>query len=120
MASVEELCDDITLINKSKTILSGNVHAIKNTYKSNTYEITFSGNAENLKSVIRNDQELISVEQKNNHWIARIKLARPSEDNNLLSQLLPAIHIISFIEILPSMSDIFIQLVEKANHQNLN
>jgi ABC-2 type transport system ATP-binding protein len=120
MASVEELCDDITLINKSKTILSGNMNSIKNTYKSNTYEVTFSGNPENLKSTIRNDQQLLSLEQKNNHWIARIKLASPSEDNSLLSQLLQSIHIISFIEILPSMSDIFIQLVEKANHQNLN
>jgi len=119
MASVEELCDDITLINKSKAILSGNMNYIKNTYKSNTYEVVFTGNPENLKSAIKNDQLLISLDQKNNHWIARIKLAGPSEDNSLISQLLPAIHIISFIEILPSMNDIFIQLVEKAN-LNLN
>jgi ABC-2 type transport system ATP-binding protein len=120
MSSVEELCDDITLINKSRAILAGNVNSIKNTYKSNTYEITFTGNPENLKSSIRNDQEILSLIQKNNHWIARIKLAGPSEDNSLLSQLLPVIHIVSFIEILPSMSDIFIQLVEKSNSQNLN
>ena len=120
MASVEELCDDITLINKSKTILSGNMNYIKNTYKSNTYEVTFSGNPENLKSAIKNEQQLISLDQKNNHWIARIKLAGPAEDNSFLSQLLPVIQIISFIEILPSMNDIFIQLVEKSNLQNLN
>jgi ABC-2 type transport system ATP-binding protein len=120
MASVEELCDDITLINKSKAILSGNVQNIKNTYKSNSYEISFSGNPENLKSSITSDQQLLSLEQKNNHWIARIKLLKPSENNSLLSQLLPAIHILSFNEILPSMSDIFIQLVEQANNQNLN
>ena len=119
MSSVEELCDDITLINKSKAILSGNMHYIKNTYKSNTYEVVFTGNPENLKSAMKNDQTLLSLVQKNNHWIARIKLAGPSEDNSLISQLLPAIHIISFIEILPSMNDIFIQLVEKAN-LNLN
>jgi ABC-2 type transport system ATP-binding protein len=120
MASVEELCDDITLINKSKAILSGNVQHIKNTYKSNTYEVTFSGNPENLKSAITSEQQLLTLEQKNNHWIACIKLLKPVDDNSLLSQLLPAIHILSFNETLPSMSEIFIQLVEQANHQNLN
>jgi ABC-2 type transport system ATP-binding protein len=120
MASVEELCDDITLINKSKAIITGNMQHIKNTYKSNTYEITFSGNPEILKAGITNEQELISVQQKNNFWVARIKLLKPATDNSLLTQLLPAVHILSFIEILPSMNDIFIQLVEKANHQNLN
>jgi ABC-2 type transport system ATP-binding protein len=120
MASVEELCDDITLINKSKAILSGNMQHIKNAYKSNAYEVTFSGNPENLKSAITTHQELLSLDQKNNHWIARIKLAGPMGDNSLIAQLLPAIHIMSFNEILPSMSDIFIQLVEKSNHPNLN
>jgi ABC-2 type transport system ATP-binding protein len=120
MASVEELCDDITLINKSKAILSGNVQDIKNTFKSNTYEVTFSGNPENLKLILTSEQKLLTLEQKNNHWIARIQLDKPATDNNLLAQLLPSIHILSFNEILPSMSDIFIQLVEKANNQNLN
>ena len=43
MGSVEELCDYITLINKSKTLLEGAVHDIKMKYKSNTFEIGFKG-----------------------------------------------------------------------------
>ena len=41
MASVEELCDDIALINNGKVILEGELKQIKNTYKTNTYEIEF-------------------------------------------------------------------------------
>src|SRR5690606_24374177 len=42
MESVEELCDSIVLINKSRKILEGKVRDIKNNYKSNTFEVTFS------------------------------------------------------------------------------
>ena len=45
MGSVEELCDNITLINKSRTILEGNVHDIKMNHRSNLFEIGFQGDA---------------------------------------------------------------------------
>src|SRR5450759_5303549 len=48
MASVEELCDDIALINKSKKILEGKVSDIKKTYRSNSYELSYNGYAGNL------------------------------------------------------------------------
>ncbi len=44
MASVEELCDHIALIDKSEKILEGNVTDIRNTYKSNTFEVEFKSN----------------------------------------------------------------------------
>lgn len=44
MGSVEELCDNIALINQSKKILEGSVKEIRETYKSNTYVIEFTGN----------------------------------------------------------------------------
>lgn len=120
MASVEELCDHITLINKSRAILSGQVDEIRNRYKSNLYEIIFSGDPEKLKSVLQEGQVLKELQAKNGSWIARIQLDAPNLDNRLLSELIPAVHILSFQEQLPSMSDIFIQLVEQTNQQILN
>ena len=49
MASVEELCDHISLINNSKVILNGQVREIKKTYKTNTFEVTYSNFSGNLR-----------------------------------------------------------------------
>ena len=60
MGSVEELCDNITLINKSKTILQGNIKEIRNTFKSNIFEIGLQGPKDKLPEVLNHGTELIS------------------------------------------------------------
>lgn len=120
MASVEELCDHITLINKSRAILSGNIDEIRQTYKSNTYAIDFAGDPERLKTVLSNDQQLLELKKKNGLWSAKVKLPAPDSDNQLISSLIQAVQVVSFNELLPSMNDIFIQLVEATNQQSLN
>jgi ABC-2 type transport system ATP-binding protein len=117
MASVEELCDNITLINKSKCILEGEVDEIKNRFKSNVFEVTFAGNAENVKSSLQDKFEVLEQKQIKGLNTVRVKMLDRHTDNELLSILIPLVHIQSFSEVYPSMNDIFINVVEQANQK---
>ncbi|MCD4772024.1 MAG: ATP-binding cassette domain-containing protein, partial [Bacteroidales bacterium] len=108
MASVEELCDHIALINNSKKILDGKVFEIKNQYKSNTFEIAFSGYQGNISSLLNNSFELKDQTSENGFTKVKIKIADNASSNDLLKILIPQVKINSINEIIPSMNDIFI------------
>jgi ABC-2 type transport system ATP-binding protein len=110
MASVEELCDDIALINKSKCVLKGNIDEIRRSYGSNVYKIAFRGVVEDLDFLISGEHELLekSDEQFN---ITEIKV-RSENGNKLLSTLLPLVEIVEYSELIPTMNDIFISTVK--------
>lgn len=118
MSSVEELCDDIALINKSKVILSGNVEEIRKDFKPNVYEVTFEGEIEKLKASLNDHYEVI--EEKKNHHLntALIRIYNHTVENELLSLIMPSVHITSFNELIPGMNDIFIKVVEQYNRQS--
>ncbi|HEX2936336.1 MAG TPA: ATP-binding cassette domain-containing protein [Bacteroidales bacterium] len=119
MSSVEELCDDITLINKSKCILEGNVDDIKKRFKSDIFEISFKGSLDQVKEILNNRFQILeNTEEKSLHSI-KVKMNQKHADNELLSLLLPAVHIHSFKEVYPSMNEIFINVVETSNHNDL-
>ena len=116
MASVEELCDHITLINRSKNILNGSMDDIKSSYKSDTYDISYKGEHGKLTDLLNGDFELIKDEQiENNLKSARIKMVKKTKPNILLNLLLPKLEIVSYNEVIPSMNDIFIRIVEEKN-----
>ncbi|MDR1054278.1 MAG: ATP-binding cassette domain-containing protein [Prevotellaceae bacterium] len=111
MASVEELCDDIVLINKSKNILSGELHQIRYQYGDNIYEVGFKGDIEQLKQSLTPDYELKGQTVEKTIPVVRIKAQQKHSDNKLLSLLLPVVEIVHFNEVIPSMNDIFIKMV---------
>jgi ABC-2 type transport system ATP-binding protein len=113
MSSVEELCDDITLINKSNNILSGKVKDIRNAYKSNTWEVHLQGLKGSLSQYI--NREYTILEETMDHELLRavIQLNGHNSPNGLLQELLPHSTIHSLHEILPTMNDIFIRCVNK-------
>ncbi len=113
MGSVEELCDHITLINKSKNILEGPIDEIRNSYKSNVYEIVYKGDASKLPNHLNEHYDVIDQGQHNGHQTARIKLLHETSDNELLSLLIPHIELLSFKEVMPNMNDIFIKVVNE-------
>lgn len=113
MESVEELCDHITLINNSKSILNGNVQAIRESYKSGIFEITLQGDANTFNSHLNGRFEVLSMEKEADKFSAKIKMKDKHADNELLKILINNYHILSFAEVLPSMNDIFIEAVEK-------
>ena len=113
MASVEELCDDIALINKAKKILEGKVYDIKQTYRSNSYELSYNGFSGNLSSILPDSFTLLEESHVDHLQIARIKLPIGEKPNMLLQMVLPHIEVHSFKEMLPSMNDIFIEKVNE-------
>ncbi|MEZ5083201.1 MAG: ATP-binding cassette domain-containing protein [Bacteroidales bacterium] len=113
MASVEELCDDIALIDNSKKILDGNVFKIKENNKDHIFEIGYKNPNLPLEKILDGGFELLTNKAQNGHFIARIKLAEKHNQNRLLEKLIPHAEILSFIELLPSMNDIFIKKVNE-------
>ncbi len=115
MASVEELCDHITLINKSRNILSGQIDEVRQSYGSNVFEVAFRGETDALKQILDGRYELIKIDTENSLPRVQVRLTSQSDANALLQHLLPAVQIVSFNPIVPSMHDIFIQVVQEYN-----
>ena len=115
MESVEELCDHIAMINKSKKILDGITREVKDSYKSDTFMITHRNRLENLEG----DYNILEA-NKEEHGLLYSEIKAPgiSSPNQLLEALMPKIEIHSFIEKIPSMNDIFIMEAKKGgNHE---
>jgi len=113
MESVEELCDNITLINRAKCILDGNINSIRERYKSNLYQVTFHGRFDKSMVKLSGDFEFFEEKKSEDKYSARIKLTNGLTTNELVSALLPAGELCSFNEIIPSMRDIFINVVKE-------
>jgi ABC-2 type transport system ATP-binding protein len=111
MASVEELCDHIALINKSNKILEGKVKDIKNTYKTNTYQIEMLNFNGNLKEKLNENFEIAEENIQDEIFNAKIKLLGDTKPNDLIKILMNYSTIHSFNEIIPTMNDIFITKV---------
>ena len=114
MASVEELCDSITLINKGRSILQGRVGDIKRQHDTHQREIIIRCD-DTLKVMnIADTYNNIKVEPTDLPDETKLTLFSTSP-NDLLNQLLQVGQLVSFKEMLPSMNDIFIQEVQSQN-----
>jgi len=115
MESVEELCDDIALIHESNKILDGKLVDIKRRFKTNAYEV---GIRTNQKEILQ--QELsnkFSVSEANFKTLGdelklNIKLSESDNSNDLLSYLASKGEVSHFVELIPSVNDIFIKTVK--------
>ena len=106
MEQVEEICDHIVLVNKGSKILDGTVHNIKQDFKENLFSIGF----EQIPGV--DDIQIFEVvNHKDQSYI--LKIRDGYKQNDVLRYFLDRnAGIISFNELLPSLNDIFIKLVE--------
>jgi ABC-2 type transport system ATP-binding protein len=114
MESVEELCDNIALINKSHKILDGAVEDIKASYRSNTYWINFEGDYPITSNEIYDVQQ---IEKVKNQTVVKLQLKDNRTANEALAQLLPHVDIHRLDEVIPTMNDIFIEKVKGQNHE---
>jgi len=105
MGTVEDLCENISLVDKSKIVLQGNVAEIRASNATDIYLL------KTRKEVAVKDFNLL--EQKNQNGIFEYKIKKNAGDtnNSLLQKLMAETEILSFEEILPSMNDIFIKTV---------
>lgn len=116
MASVEELCDHIALIDQSKKILEGDIQSIKNTYRSHTFEFTCLPYSKNLSQILGHEFTIISEKKSDQHLTARVKIQDNQQKNILLNRIIQETELFAFQEIFPSINDIFIGKV-KENEQ---
>jgi len=109
MESVEQLCDSIALIHKSKKILDGKVQDIKDLYRNNIYKIAYSGVLDCVESSLFsiNDEK---KDEKSTYLTIQINPGYSS--NDVLKFLIPKVQVTELTEIAPSMNDIFIQNVK--------
>ena len=110
MASVEELCDHIALINHAEVVLSGRVRDVREQFKDNRYRVAIQRPAEEVSPI----NTLFQVEEQVVEGdVCRLVLQKnPSVRNaELLSALASRYEILSFEEIIPSMHEIFIRTV---------
>jgi len=112
MSSVEELCDNITLINKARTILEGSVSQIRKEWAGNEYEMVFSGE---VKVPVNGLYDILEQNSENGKTILRISTKGEISSNEILQTLMKSGNIISFNPALPSMNEIFIRVVESRN-----
>ena len=110
MSSVEEICDHISLINRSKNILSGDVEQIKHKYASNIYNLSFNGDSEKLVNALIGLDVTVSETRELNSAI--IKIPRIDGIKDIISKINESVDIYSFNKVIPSMNDIFINAVE--------
>lgn len=115
MGSVEELCDHIALINRSKKILEGSVREIKEQYRMNVFEVEFTGNWIGFTNALWAGAELMEKSETGELKRAKVRLLNDHSPNDLLSAVLPFAKIRSLHEVIPTMNDIFIKCVTDGN-----
>jgi len=111
MESVEELCNSIALIHKSHKILDGRVKDIRNSYRSNTFLIEYTGSKLQLNGL--EAFTLINETVTEEGFSIRLQLKEGTTVNEVLQYLLPQVNITHLQEVIPSVNEIFIQNVNK-------
>ncbi|MBR5455803.1 MAG: ATP-binding cassette domain-containing protein [Bacteroidaceae bacterium] len=112
MSSVEEVCDHITLIDKSRNILSGNVEEIRHRHGANIFEIDYRGEEVDLRKAIEGRCEIMdSTPSPVGFNKMKLHIATDSEVRGVIAAANGSVEIRSFREIIPSMNDIFIRAV---------
>ena len=110
MESVEELCDNIALINKSHVVISGGVDEIRRKYGNNNVELIYTSDkplkaSKGLYAILSDDSDA-------SRHTAVLSLDESSDTNSVLADVIAqGVTVNSFRELVPRMNDIFIKLV---------
>lgn len=115
MQSVEEICDDMGLINKSKLVLQGSVSDIKNSFKGTKYKFVYS----DMVSIPEPLREQFPVQIEENKRLGNVSVyvdnINQVQVNDIISSFMHLGDLIAFEEIIPSINDIFIQTVTQTD-----
>lgn len=114
METVEDLCDHIALINKSQKILEGSKKQVKDKYRSNTFIIEHRGELQLRDSAYQIKHKKVADSDFTQSVITTPVHINP---NQLIRELIEVTEVHSFIEKIPSINEIFIQLVKGESHE---
>jgi ABC-2 type transport system ATP-binding protein len=107
MEQVEEICDQIILVNKGQKILDGTVKEVKQQFKENLFGISFD------TMPLNTNNDAFTIVRQNEDYSLVVRINEGHTPNDVLRYLLQSnANIYSFYEILPSLNEIFIRLVE--------
>ncbi len=109
MESVEELCDNIALINKSHVVITGGVDEIRHKYGNNNVELIYTGSA---VQPVEGAFNVLSDQDDSGRHTAVLALEGTCGTNSALKEIMAqGVTVNSFKELVPRMNDIFIKLV---------
>jgi ABC-2 type transport system ATP-binding protein len=114
MSSVEELCDNISLINKAHTILQGSVEKIRHDWAGDEYDVIFAGE---VTPSGNNRYSVVSSSFDGGKSSVHIRAAGTSDINEIIRDMTLSGKVLSFNPALPSMNEIFIRVVETKNKE---
>ena len=114
MSSVEEICDEITLINRSHAVLQGKIGEIRESHKKHLFKVSYTQGAPladtPLYDIVEITGETTAVVRKRD---------KATTNNELIHALMQHCELTLFEEILPTMNEIFIETVGETNHTDL-
>ena len=116
MESVEEMCDEIALIDRSNKILDGKLDDIKRNFRTHTFQVGLdTANAKEVKQKLKENFEVFPSNFKllSDSLTLNVKLTEGNSANDLLSFLTSRGQVKHFVELIPSANEIFIQAVNK-------
>ncbi len=108
MSSVEEICDTIALINHSQVVLKGNVQEVKSQFRTGLYDlVTTSASLQPVDGVfsIIGSRTISGVQRYS------LRKAEAVDNNQLVEALARQVEIRSFAEQMPTMNDVFLNVV---------
>jgi ABC-2 type transport system ATP-binding protein len=119
MGSVEEICENIALINNSKKVLDGSVSEVRQRFKENIYDIHMRGNLIAFTNALWTNFELLDKENDGDLIKCKVKILNNHKLNDLLRATIDHVEIEEVKEVIPSMNDIFIKVVNQkdADHE---
>jgi ABC-2 type transport system ATP-binding protein len=113
MESVEELCDHIALIDKSKKILDGPTLNIREKYKSNIFDVSYKGEFTKIEHEFGHKYSILSHDETGRFNSLKIQFLDGSSSGSLIKDLVEHVEIVSFNELIPSMNEVFIKVVKQ-------
>ena len=113
MESVEELCDHIALIDKSKKILDGPTLNIREQYKSNIFDVAYKGDFGKIEQEFSRKYSILAHDETGRTNSLKIQFLNGSNSGTLIKDLVEHVEIVSFNELIPSMNEVFIKVVKQ-------
>ena len=112
MSSVEEICDHITLINKSHNILSGKVDDIRRKHGGNIFSVQYKGDGQVLNDRLQGVCNVLAHDENSTGYSSlKLHIERNEDVRSVVSLINDSVELRQFTEEVPSMNDIFIQSV---------
>ena len=117
MESVEELCDEITLINRSHNILSGNVAEVRERFAHNLYTLSFVGNPQSLQAAVEPFVDSFDLGAIDSYGLsqATVRLKDSGAARPYIAAANDSVALSAFNRVIPSMNDIFVSAVKASN-----